>query len=930
MRNSIFYSSVFIFNLLKSSPLFILIFLLSSYLINAENSNLPSYATINDYCPAQSAFPFEEWIEDVTVGTLENLGSGKFRDYNTAGYSDYTDLESSAIDRNQPVNFNLVAGFSGASTLNVWDIFIDYDQDGQFSFPDEYVANSSSSSGSFVIPDFALSGATRMRIILSNSVVTGPCSNPPRGEVEDYTILIGGTTPLQFTDLTIDVTNYTASTQSGGNVQSQITIDNLGNVRTGDYSIGIYLSTDPVLDNNDALQGEFFQGNKSPNNPLSFGAGITIDLVTPGSYYLIYKVDARDQEDESDETNNIVVRSFTVAEMFGSDLTIRSLSGQWSTVNAGFQARGEVTNVGNEMTGEYYIGIYLSPTPYLSTGSVLLQEVQKDPLAPYTSDIYNVGVTFDQVDVGEYYLIHVVDIYDEESESNEMNNSDFRRMEILPAYILDGVADLELTMTSSEPNPEIYTTTRVTITITNNGPDDATLIRGRLDLRESPDYVVAGNGNINSDGIEDFYYIDGSFNVPFLENGASVSLSVDLFTLSEDSGICAEILSAAQNDPDSTPNNGNCPIAVEDDEASLYQIINNSFPDLILENLSVNPIGIVDGELNFSIDLTNQGLEDAPPFEVKLLIAQDDEPTITGEVLGVFYVEGLAAGTTRIFEANGISLDGSLAGEYFLKLKIDPLEQVEESNENNNFLITDYSIVEEIEGVDIAVNLTVSESNPDVFSNIVYVVTAENLGQETATNVILNFDYGAQESPKRLAFVDATDSDYSDWTGQWNIGTLEPGMVKTFSVEVFTLSAAAPTTIRTARLVSVDQLDTNAENNEKSVTISLDQASTNETISTSEPIEQILQRQNLSLLTAFPNPVQNQVTLVLENNKDPLETTIQLFNNLGKRVHTQMMILEQGSNFIKINTSNLQEGLYIILLSEGSRKIKVGRFFKLK
>jgi|GEM_PF-4301843 len=69
------------------------------------------------YCTPQSEFPFQDWIEDVTVGPLVNLESGKFLDYSTAGYSDYTDLVAPVIDRTQPVDFNLVAGFSGCESI---------------------------------------------------------------------------------------------------------------------------------------------------------------------------------------------------------------------------------------------------------------------------------------------------------------------------------------------------------------------------------------------------------------------------------------------------------------------------------------------------------------------------------------------------------------------------------------------------------------------------------------------------------------------------------------------------------------------------------------------------------------------------------------------------------------------------------------------
>jgi len=44
-----------------------------------------------------------------------NLGSGKFRDYSDAGYSDYTDLDPPTLALGQRVPYTFTIGNSGAN-----------------------------------------------------------------------------------------------------------------------------------------------------------------------------------------------------------------------------------------------------------------------------------------------------------------------------------------------------------------------------------------------------------------------------------------------------------------------------------------------------------------------------------------------------------------------------------------------------------------------------------------------------------------------------------------------------------------------------------------------------------------------------------------------------------------------------------------------
>lgn len=121
---------------------------------------------------------------------ISNLNSG----YSTNGYGDFTS-QALTIAATGIVNFS--AAFIGAGNTYGFAIFIDYNQDGDFTDAGEVVFNTTNytatATGSFTIPVTALLGNTRLRIVadyLSTNPSTEPCGTGIDGEYEDYTINI--------------------------------------------------------------------------------------------------------------------------------------------------------------------------------------------------------------------------------------------------------------------------------------------------------------------------------------------------------------------------------------------------------------------------------------------------------------------------------------------------------------------------------------------------------------------------------------------------------------------------------------------------------------------------------------------------------------------------------------------------------------------
>jgi hypothetical protein len=74
-------------------------------------------------------------------------------------------------------------------------MYIDYNQDGNFTHSDEtvvsrFITEHSLTNSSFTVP--ARSGSTRLRVVMSYDAATTSCGSFRNGETEDYTLIITG------------------------------------------------------------------------------------------------------------------------------------------------------------------------------------------------------------------------------------------------------------------------------------------------------------------------------------------------------------------------------------------------------------------------------------------------------------------------------------------------------------------------------------------------------------------------------------------------------------------------------------------------------------------------------------------------------------------------------------------------------------------
>jgi hypothetical protein len=136
------------------------------------------------------------WTDLVQLGTI-NRTSGK-----DGGYYNGTAISTNAV-RGTAQTITFSAGFTSTVYNMYWRVWIDYNKNGVFTDAGEQVVSTTittagNTSATFTIPATATLGTTRMRVSSKYGAYPTPCETFTYGEVEDYSINILATTPVNI------------------------------------------------------------------------------------------------------------------------------------------------------------------------------------------------------------------------------------------------------------------------------------------------------------------------------------------------------------------------------------------------------------------------------------------------------------------------------------------------------------------------------------------------------------------------------------------------------------------------------------------------------------------------------------------------------------------------------------------------------------
>lgn len=160
----------------------------------SASSNVLSVTTVTTttppvaYCASKGNSTSDEKISKVVFGTISNISTG------TAGYENFT-AQIANVNKGTAYTITITPKWTSTTYNEGYAVFIDYNQDGDFSDTGETVFTKAASktnpvSGSITIRSTALTGNTRMRVAMKYNGIPTSCETFSYGQVEDYTLNI--------------------------------------------------------------------------------------------------------------------------------------------------------------------------------------------------------------------------------------------------------------------------------------------------------------------------------------------------------------------------------------------------------------------------------------------------------------------------------------------------------------------------------------------------------------------------------------------------------------------------------------------------------------------------------------------------------------------------------------------------------------------
>ena len=229
-----------------------------------------------NYCASQGNSTAYERIDRVQLGTINNTGGSN------TGYSDFTAI-STNLTRGVSTNITLTPGFPGGGSYSEgWNVYIDYNRDGDFADAGEMVASGLSSAAitKAITPPAATSaGSTRMRVIMQyNAQRNDPCGSFAEGEVEDYTVNIVAAAPVASAAIA-DGVNKNTITVSPNPAEDIITVES---------AAGTLINTIKIVD---------FSGRTVLSKSVNSGKSlINISRLSAGTYFVSAKLANGDEQ----------------------------------------------------------------------------------------------------------------------------------------------------------------------------------------------------------------------------------------------------------------------------------------------------------------------------------------------------------------------------------------------------------------------------------------------------------------------------------------------------------------------------------------------------------------------------------------------------------------------------------------------------------
>ena len=392
----------------------------------------------------------------------------------------------------------------------------------------------------------------------------------------------------------------------------------------------------------------------------------------------------------------------------------------------------------------------------------------------------------------------------DQTDSNPANNDD-------DAQITVNGLDLRLEKIVNNAFPQEGDTIIYTLRVTNLGAANATGVQVTDDFAG-----ITGVSYISDNGGGNYNSGTGIWTVGNLRAGRSATLRI---TARVDSGAALEAQPIINNasitavdQVDNNPNNNDddANITVQTLDLSIVKTVDNSTPtrgEEITYTLVVTNAGIADA----TGVIVNDALDANLTFVSAIPNAAYDPATGNWTIGNLNATNSATLTITAI--VNGTVPTGTTIPNVATITSVDQTDSDPGNNSDDENVVVD--------GLDLGVTKTVDDASPAEGDTITYTITVTNYGNADATGVVYSDVFPAGLS--NFSFVASTGS-YSTATNLWTIGALAASDSATLTVSATVDAGTSGTTIdNTVTLDSVDQADSNPDNNQDTASIIVDE-----------------------------------------------------------------------------------------------------------
>ncbi|MDZ7880277.1 MAG: GEVED domain-containing protein [Saprospiraceae bacterium] len=870
------------------------------------------------YCVSKSNAPWELWIQNVRLNSI-NYISGKYKEYSSLGYSDFTNINTT-LKKGMTYELSTEVGVSWQGILNnthcrTW---IDWNRNNVFENTELVFQNTNVSNftSALRVPTTAQTGTTRMRIAVKMGDFPTPCETFGAGEVEDYTVTIveptQEATPVCSNTLgSGEVLCYDNSNTDAivlylaeGNSIVQKKLDKKG-TQLSSTNVGSLLKDSILVVNKQVIK-------KLANGTIAYTKNITPSVLnrfpsintalemSDGTFVLAGYQKYIDPIFPSNNADSLVL-VVTDANLTYQNSFVEERGGGPYTIY--YDAVLQLIPFGaNRFVMAHYKGF-----SRLVTGSNLLfTSFRKD----------NNGLLV-RLNKGEYgYGLKNRPIITEFCGNNLIVQSDvtsyaqkglFRGIGS-SVFNLDSMRHLAV-KTVGTGNADYYGDYK-TYSYTYN----PYLTSNKFQL--SANYSGTDPRiNFNTFQALDISFYDNEGVLTFKKTIPFIAFDHIIRT-----GDTSCLVLASSNGQLSiiNPDCNNTP---------------STLPDLTVSNLTVSTPSVQQrGVLFFKFDAKNTGTSNVSNnFTIKSYLSKDNILDAQDYRDGIIATGNYATGA-NISQIQGAMTVGAAVdtGNYYLILKIDADNQITESNESNNTTFTQVRVGSDVVTTgggngtnDIALSLISTPSVYRQYTKQNFKISAKNNSNQAFTDVKIDFPFPA----KTVSGGTMTPSvgTWQEWCSggtrcyTWVIPNLAANTTATLELPIYVLDAVGLLSA-TTRLLSSNPTDNTTINN--SVTILVGAANA----PLIEPLSRLKSNKFAGINQQIrPTIADNDIVLELESN-NPQSIDCQVINSLGTVVLTKQLMLERGRNAFNFSVGQLPKGMYFVQTGMGN---KVMKFVKL-